>query len=81
MELTPRTNSISGAGQQMRFAVTPDPALALPLVWTSANEGLGFFVSFTAYGAIYQTTGVTGDNYVTVSDQMGASASAIVYHR
>ncbi len=81
IDLTPKTNSISGAGQQMRFEVAPDAALALPLVWRSANEGLGFFVSFTAYGAVYQATGARGDNYVTVSDQMGASASAIVFHR
>ncbi|MBL7075954.1 MAG: hypothetical protein ISS31_00650 [Kiritimatiellae bacterium] len=82
IDLTPQTNSIHGAaGAQMQFTVAPDPSLALPLIWTSHNEGLGVFVSFGLYNAVYQTTGHYGDNFVTVTDQMGASATAIVYHR
>ena len=81
IELSPKTNSISGAGTLMTFSVTPDPSLVLPLVWSSRNQALGFFVSETSYEAVYQTTGARGDNIVTVSDQLGASAGAIVYHR
>jgi len=81
IDLSPKTNSVHGADAQVKFTVTPDPTLALPLIWTSHNEGLGYFVSFGLHDAIYITTGHYGDNYVTVTDQMGASATAIVYHR
>lgn len=81
MELQPMTNELNGAGAQMQFAVTPGSGVALPLVWTSGNEGYGVIISSSGLQAVYQATGAIGDNFVTVRDQMGAAASAIVFHR
>ncbi len=80
ISLSPLTNTLDGAGAQMQFTVVPD-GLALPLVWTSGNEAFGVFVGGGQYDAVYAAVGPVGDNFISVRDQMGASATAIVYHR
>ncbi len=81
MTLEPLTNTLAGVGAQVRFSVTPDASLVLPLIWSSYYAGYGVFLSASGYEAVYQATGAVGDNFVVVQDQMGASASAVVYHR
>jgi hypothetical protein len=80
MELTPTASQLQGAGALLQFSVAADDGLALPLVWVSADPSLGGFASSGALGAVYVSTGAFGNNIITVYDQLGAQATALVQH-
>jgi hypothetical protein len=53
-------------------------ALSLPLEWRVANPQLGNITSQGGSSASYTRTGLTGDNSIFVTDQLGAEGSAAI---
>ncbi|NQU40777.1 MAG: hypothetical protein HQ523_12555 [Lentisphaerae bacterium] len=80
LTVTPDSALLRGTGALVQFTVSSDPGVALPLVWSNSNPGLGSFATVGGYGAVYMSAGQPGLDIITVSDQLGAQGTAIVQH-
>lgn len=55
--------------------------IALPLVWRVSNPALGGIAASGGYSAVYESSGVEGQNYVYVEDQFDRQGVAVIVQR
>lgn len=79
--VTPGSVVLSGETNTQVFvasAAGTNAELALPLVWTVDDSSVGIIKSSAGMSAVYESTGVIGNNSVRVRDQGESEGVAIV---
>jgi hypothetical protein len=84
----PPAAEISGVGATVVFSVALDTnavarelVLYLPLDWSVSDAALGSIRSTANFTAIYESTGLAGNNIIRVQDQRGSEGTTVVVQR
>ena len=72
------TKSFTASGSGSSSNATDSTDLALPLTWTTSNDGLGSITHSDGWSAVYTRGSANGNNTLTVRDQYGNEGYATV---
>lgn len=81
LTVTLTSDTITGAGATVTATASAsgsNTVVALPLQWSVSDSSLGYIKASSGMEAVYESTGKTGNNIITVRDQGDAEGMAVI---